>query len=101
MFELRPTQRRQKSQALVLVMILTVSSTAILRGDEVAKAATGEVRLGSGRVAGYTIHLDRNSLRDSLQGRGRPHRTDVFGRPAAFRAAGDPAGPGAHCQSRK
>ena len=35
--------------------------------DEPPRPPTGEVRLGSGRVVDYTIHFDRNSLRDSLR----------------------------------
>ena len=40
--------------------------TAVLGADEPPRPPTGEVRLEGGRVVDYTIHFDRNSLRDSL-----------------------------------
>jgi hypothetical protein len=41
--------------------------TATLRGDDSPRPPVGEIRLASGRVAQYTIHFDRNSLRDSIR----------------------------------
>jgi hypothetical protein len=40
--------------------------TGVLRADEPPRPPAGEVQLGAGRVVAYTIHFDRNSLRDSL-----------------------------------
>ena len=50
-----------------LVLLGGISITAILRADEPPPPASGEVRLASGRVVDFTIHFDRNSLRDSLR----------------------------------
>jgi ABC-type multidrug transport system ATPase subunit len=52
---------------VVLAVPCGVSLTVTLRADEPPKPTTGEVRIGSGRVVEYTIHFDRNSLRDSLR----------------------------------
>ena len=50
-----------------LVLLGGISVTAILRAAEPPPPASGEVRLASGRVVDFTIHFDRNSLRDSLR----------------------------------
>ena len=51
----------------LLALLGSMSITAILRADEPPPPASGEVRLASGRVVDFTIHFDRNSLRDSLR----------------------------------
>lgn len=51
----------------VLLAALCVSPTAATGADDPPRPPTGEVRLASGRVVAYTIHFDRNSLRDSLR----------------------------------
>ncbi|MGC8643053.1 MAG: hypothetical protein ACP5XB_24605, partial [Isosphaeraceae bacterium] len=53
-------------RALFLAMLSCVAFGAP-RADELSKAPSGEARLTSGRVVHYTIHFDRNSLRDSLR----------------------------------
>src|SRR5438552_466736 len=58
----RPTLR-----PVLLAVLCGVSLTAVLWADEPPRPPTGEVRLDSGRVVDYTIHFDRNSLRDSLR----------------------------------
>jgi hypothetical protein len=52
---------------VLLAVLCGLALTAVVRADEPPGAPTGEVRLGSGRVVDYTIHFDRNSLRDSLR----------------------------------
>ena len=54
-------------RAVVLVVVLSASLATTSRGDDVPKGVTGDVKLSSGRVASYTLHFDRNSLRDSLR----------------------------------
>jgi len=39
----------------------------VLRADEPPRPPAGEVRLAGGHVVTYTIHFDRNSLRDSVR----------------------------------
>jgi hypothetical protein len=55
------------SRSALLAVLYCLYLAAILRGDERPMPPSGEVRLGSGRVVNYTIHFDRNSLRDSLR----------------------------------
>lgn len=52
---------------ILLVVLCGGFSGPILRAAEPPMPPTGEVRLGSGRVVDYTIHFDRNSLRDSVR----------------------------------
>jgi hypothetical protein len=49
--------------ALLCGLLLTV----IVRADEWPRPPGGAVRLATGRVVDFTIHFDRNSLRDSLR----------------------------------
>jgi hypothetical protein len=63
---MRVSSRLTRRFAL-LAMLLGVWPNGSLRGGEFPSGVTREVRLGSGRVAAYTIHFDRNSLRDSLR----------------------------------
>jgi hypothetical protein len=51
---------------VLLAALCDVASPLALRADEPPSPPTGEVRLGGSRVATYSIHFDRNSLRDSL-----------------------------------
>jgi len=53
-------------RALLPALLCTLSAVAGVRGEEPPRPPTGEARLESGRLAGYTVHFDRNSLRDSL-----------------------------------
>src|SRR5437868_513441 len=62
-----PVSARPTLRPFLLTILCIMSLTATLRGDEPPRPPTGEVRLGSGRVVEYTIHFDRNSLRDSLR----------------------------------
>ena len=56
-----------KLRAVFPALLCAASLAAHLRGDEPPRPTTGEVQLGSGRVVEYTLHFDRNSLRDSLR----------------------------------
>jgi hypothetical protein len=58
---------RPMVRPVLLTVLFGLSLTAVLWADEPPRPPTGEVRLGSGRVVDYTIHFDRNSLRDSLR----------------------------------
>jgi hypothetical protein len=68
---MRRSSRRRSTQpplcTVVLAVLCGVPLTALLHGDEWPRPPSGEVRLASGRVVDYTIHFDRNSLRDSLR----------------------------------
>jgi hypothetical protein len=55
------------TRPILLAVLCSVSLTVVLWADEPPRPPTSEVRLGSGRVVDYTIHFDRNSLRDSLR----------------------------------
>jgi hypothetical protein len=55
------------SRPLVPAVLVGALLTAAACGDEAPGPPAGEVRLESGRVVGYTIHFDRNALRDSLR----------------------------------
>jgi hypothetical protein len=57
-----PSWLRRVLPAVLCVAALSV----VLRADEPPRPPAGEVQLGDGRVIAYTIHFDRNSLRDSL-----------------------------------
>ena len=50
-----------------LVVLCGVAVPEGLRAEEPQKAPAGEVRLANGRAVEYTIHYDRNSLRDSVR----------------------------------
>jgi hypothetical protein len=54
-------------QAALIAVSASLSLGAALRADDPPLPPTGEVRLESGRIAQYTIHFDRNSLRNSLR----------------------------------
>jgi hypothetical protein len=54
-------------QRVLLAVAGSVSLTATVRGDDPPRPPAGEVRLESGRVAQYTIHFNRNSLRYSVR----------------------------------
>jgi hypothetical protein len=51
----------------VTAALCSLYVAATLLADELPIPSTGEVRLKSGRVVDYTLHFDRNSLRDSLR----------------------------------
>ncbi|MHC5542520.1 hypothetical protein ACYOEI_30210, partial [Singulisphaera rosea] len=53
--------------AALLVILCNVIPAPALRADGPPMPPKGEVRLESGRVVDYTIHFDRNSLRDSVR----------------------------------
>ncbi|HZW33075.1 MAG TPA: hypothetical protein VFF52_20330 [Isosphaeraceae bacterium] len=57
---------RSMLRPVLPVVLCGAALTAMLRADELPRPPTGEVRLEGGRVVTYTIHFDRNSLRDSL-----------------------------------
>ena len=63
---MRLTMRPTRLPAL-LVVLCSLTPTAASRGDEPPRPPGGEARLESGRVVDYTIHFDRNSLRDSVR----------------------------------
>jgi hypothetical protein len=54
-------------RSAILAVLYIVALTAVIRADEPPRPPTREVRLASGRVVDYTIHFDRNSLKDSLR----------------------------------
>ena len=58
---------RPMLRPILLAGLCVVLQKSVLRADEPSRPPTGEVRLGSGRVVDYTIHFDRNSLRDSVR----------------------------------
>jgi hypothetical protein len=64
---MRTPAARRVARVALLALALHLSSTTLLRSEEPPAPATGEVRLASGRDAEYTVHFDRNSLRDSVR----------------------------------
>ena len=63
-----PTMRFPKHAALRTILIAFFCGLCQglnLRADEPPGPPSGEVRLGNGRIVDYTIHFDRNSLRNS------------------------------------
>ena len=64
---LMPIGTRPSSRVVLLAVMSIVPWTATLLADESPRPPSYEVRLASGRVVEYTIHFDRNSLRDSLR----------------------------------
>lgn len=63
---MRDTVRPVRCPLLLAILCATVL-TATLRADEPPKPPAGEARVGAGRVVNYTVHFDRNSLRDSVR----------------------------------
>jgi hypothetical protein len=55
------------ARSALVAVLFGLFPAASLRGDERPRPPSGEVRLGNGRVVDYTIHFDRNSLRDSVR----------------------------------
>ncbi len=60
--------RRCSTHATALLAVLwNLSFSAALRADDYPLPPSGDVRVASGRAIQYTIHFDRNSLRNSLR----------------------------------
>jgi hypothetical protein len=58
---------RPLPRPVIMAFLFGVFLASTLPGEESPRPPSGEVRLASGRVVNYTIHFDRNSLRDSLR----------------------------------
>lgn len=52
---------------VLVVLLPAVLTPASSNGDQPPKPPSGELRLASGQVVHYTIHFDRNPIRDSLR----------------------------------
>ena len=58
---------RTMSRRVVLTILCGVAIPKGVSAEEPPKPSSGEVRLANGRAVEYTIHYDRNSLRDSVR----------------------------------
>jgi hypothetical protein len=67
MFDETPILARLVRCSIVPVIFFQSFLTAAVWGAEDPIGSAGEVKLASGRTVSYTVHFDRNSLRDSCR----------------------------------